>query len=572
MTTRGTIANISNSLDAYYRSTDQGVTWTALTYQCPNGPNYLLFADSNHGISFGTAQTDDGGYSWDCQDTTIYAGATQYMMPADFDPSAYYDIAGIHQTNYVCLSTDRGSTWNPLFVYPTNISNRWGLSIRRRLFIALPTKLIWTADFGQTFHTFKFNYGGSVAGNIQRTPDGTLWASNDLELYVSRDTGNTWVNQSENIPYRQDSFQLSYTFQPVDSLIGFVRTSSGSIFRTLDAGLTWQPDSMMPTVTIDARHWFAGSRYTADAGATWRTVANVSLALDSLRWLSPGRYTTDAGITWMRIPGWPQSPAFTVIDSSTAFAGGFPTGSLWRLDMPFFTTPKPAAPDFFVENQIWKNVPLQQDSGWVQRPIVIHNTSLTAPIVVDFDSLSDPTHFYLASYQSVAVTVPKKASLLGPDGLDSVWVIYHPTAIEKDTAKAYWHSPQVTNTDGSTAERTDSLFGNPTAADVSEQSNSSISLIPNPTTGLVTIRGASGAIVVSNVLGEAVLTGNTSADAGSPAGERVLDLGKLPPGTYYARFRTAGRASSYEKSSGNNNSLQMRPEPHPIHFLRNAFA
>ena|SRR5665213_868605 len=331
---------ISNAL---YRSTDLGKSWNQINYTCPNGPTNVVFADSLHGVSIGTAQTNDGGFTWDCQDTTVYVGAPPYILPSDFDASSYYDLSYLHGTNYICLSTNRGDTWSPLFPDPQVGSLPWGTPIGRILFIAFPDKVIWTGDFGKSFDTLRFAYPGATAGYIHRTQDGTLWASNDLDLYISTDTGTSWINQSENVPYSKDSFQLTYTFTPVDSITGFVKTSSGQIFYTSNAGLSWQrqPDTArIPTQVIDSRHWISNGAYTSDAGLiwSWDQSHQISFAIDTLRWLSAGLYSSDGGTAWLPIPGWPQDyPKFTVVDSSTAFGGyGTLDGPLWRLDMPWY--------------------------------------------------------------------------------------------------------------------------------------------------------------------------------------------------------------------------------------------
>ncbi len=130
------------------------------------------------------------------------------------------------------------------------------------------------------------------------------------------------------------------------------------------------------------------------------------------------------------------------------------------------------APDFSVDDQYWTNVPLQKDTGWIQLPVVLHNKSARQDLGVKFDSVSDPIHFYLAPGQKDSVTVPKKASLKGPDGLDSVWFIYQPTVIEQDAAKGYWHSPDVLESDTTKPSvRNDSLFGNPITAVVTFAKN-----------------------------------------------------------------------------------------------------
>jgi len=135
--------------------------------------------------------------------------------------------------------------------------------------------------------------------------------------------------------------------------------------------------------------------------------------------------------------------------------------------LPVIVQGNAGAPDFYVTDQTWKDVPLQKDTGWVQKAVVVHNTSALTDVTVKFDNVSDPTHFYLAPYQASTVTVPKKASAAAPDGIDSVWFIYQPTVIEQDGAKGSWESPQVLQADGVTPViKNDSLHGNPVTAQV----------------------------------------------------------------------------------------------------------
>ncbi|MFI5264945.1 MAG: T9SS type A sorting domain-containing protein, partial [Candidatus Kapaibacterium sp.] len=63
------------------------------------------------------------------------------------------------------------------------------------------------------------------------------------------------------------------------------------------------------------------------------------------------------------------------------------------------------------------------------------------------------------------------------------------------------------------------------------------SLSPNPTTGIITVHNAPANILhvtVSSILGESII------ELTHPnAPEFTLDLSKLPPGTYIARFSMA---------------------------------
>ncbi len=314
------------------RSTDGGHTWNDIHYTCPNGPGPLAFWDSTHGTTLQTAETTDGGLSWDCLDTTIYVN--QPFYPSGYDASTYYGEATRSGATWLCVTTDRGDHWSELFPMASSTFIPSG----HRLFFGFPDKVTWTDDVGQTFSEFDYGYYGNSL-QLLNAPDGEIWAGNELKLFTSNDNGNTWTDRSSALPYRIDSPQLYYTFLPVDGRSGFVKVSNGNIFRTMDTGLTWLRDSIFPTTVIDSRHWISGTKITMNAGDTWIALPAPSkgtgnfLAIDSERWIDKGNYTTDAGTTWTPIAGWNAEPTvhFTAIDSLTAFGG-----LLWRLDMPWY--------------------------------------------------------------------------------------------------------------------------------------------------------------------------------------------------------------------------------------------
>ena len=352
-----------------FRSTDWSATWNPAHYTCPNGPGALAFGDAFHGTALGTAVTSDGGNAWDCLDTSIYvkspvAGSNiQNVFPTGLDASSYYGFATRYGATYLCLTTDRGDTWSVLFPVPAGTSF---LPLGHRLFFGSSGNVIRTDEYGTTFDTLNFNYQG-FSGYLKRSPDGALWAGNEREFLVSLDSGASWTDRFDSVPYRWDSTQLNYSFTPVDRETGFVETSSGGIFRTTDAGLTWRPDSShVPTFVLDARHWFYSplyrtDNYTSDAGASWDSIAvpptngpiGALFAVDSERWTLDGFYTSNAGQSWLPIPGWNNSEHvyFTVIDSSTAFGDVPNYKSLWRLDMPWYVKPLQAVAPSLTEIQ-----------------------------------------------------------------------------------------------------------------------------------------------------------------------------------------------------------------------------
>jgi N-acetylneuraminic acid mutarotase len=78
----------------------------------------------------------------------------------------------------------------------------------------------------------------------------------------------------------------------------------------------------------------------------------------------------------------------------------------------------------------------------------------------------------------------------------------------------------------------------PDLSDVKNSSQSNPNISPNPTTGIITVRNAPANIMhvtITNVLGETV-----SEVANSGAEDFTIDLSKLLPGTYFAKFSWVG--------------------------------
>jgi photosystem II stability/assembly factor-like uncharacterized protein len=338
-----------------YRTTNRGISWDSSSYSCPNGPGYIVFSGPLHGIMWDgltiCAQTNDGGQSWDCFDTTLYSG----IRWSANDGTTYYGEVYLSSLDYLSKTSDRGSVWHPLFPYPEEaLSNNAPLVVfGHRFYFAYFDRLEWTNEVGHDWQ--RFGLTSYAKPFVKLAPDGSLWTGNILQLAISSDSGSTWSDVTANLPnYTIDS---SYSFTPVSRLTGFAKTLGGVVYRTTDGGVSWRRDSIIPDIIIDSRHWLIGpiqhggmAAYLriSNSGLTWDTVdtwlkgqpsySTKLFTVDSNRWFFGGYYTKDAGKLWLPIPGWDNALNLTVMDSSTAF-GYNNAAILWRLDLPYYSKP-----------------------------------------------------------------------------------------------------------------------------------------------------------------------------------------------------------------------------------------
>jgi len=168
---------------------------------------------------------------------------------------------------------------------------------------------------------------------------GTVSFSNLAWLYVTRDGGSTWHQQSLLMPPGVPSSQLLLLsptfFSPVDGILPviFSNVNTGSeiataIYATHDGGNTWQSTTPLPVALrilsfADTQHWWASDGTvlysTADGGKRWlklspaavfKNIAQLDFVSDKVGWAislttsqaSSLLKTIDGGRTWTTIP------------------------------------------------------------------------------------------------------------------------------------------------------------------------------------------------------------------------------------------------------------------------------
>lgn len=168
--------------------------------------------------------------------------------------------------------------------------------------------------------------------------DGILWIASENEVWMSKDTGNTWT-QRGNINSIGNTFQ-AYDCNFFDSQNGIIATSSG-FYQTKDQGFDWYKLTVGPlghsacfgatpdiVSVCSVRDW----DITTDGGITWATViSGKKQELEKVLYLKEGIFecfgmtstgghifsTSDNGVTFEQHTGTPDFDSWSFdVDSS----------------------------------------------------------------------------------------------------------------------------------------------------------------------------------------------------------------------------------------------------------------
>lgn len=271
----------------------------------------------------GVWKTVDGGSKWSNVSDGYFGGTVGAVAVSESDPNVIYaglgekTVRGNVSSNFgVWKSTDAGKTWtflgledtrhigririhptNPDIVYVAAMGDLWQSSEARGVYKS--------TDGGETWD--KILYANDDAGavdlvfepgnpriiyastwNVRRTPHGFSSGGPGSDLWKSTDSGATWEKLSElpNMPEGPLGI-IGVTVSPAnpDRVWAIIEAEDGGVFRSDDAGETWEKTSS--DRALRSRAWYY-TRIIADSQDENKVyVMNVSYAV-----------STDGGMTF----------------------------------------------------------------------------------------------------------------------------------------------------------------------------------------------------------------------------------------------------------------------------------
>jgi photosystem II stability/assembly factor-like uncharacterized protein len=267
-----------------YRTTDGGAHW-ALAAMPAETDNGIVFTDTLNGSAWVPPvfpnywtlyTTEDGGDTWR-RLPDLPRGAVE---PVFRGPEAWLSVYASQPGKfYVYASVDRGLAWSPVE-------------------LALPAG-IQPATAAPQFFNAQVNLmpGAGVAVSVlfgAECGKGSACARPDQAQFVSFDRGGTWARVSA-LPGAFSFHDIAY-----QDVTHWWALGAGSLFKTSDAGQTWQQVNSMAPSGQSVLH-------VVDAQHAWAQLTTFVQTNDGVIHLSAVVVTNDGGLSWSRVPQ-PQLP------------------------------------------------------------------------------------------------------------------------------------------------------------------------------------------------------------------------------------------------------------------------
>ena len=292
-----------------YRSADSGGTWTqVLSASNVNGNYYeqVLQSPGNSSVMYaiqpiGVVRSNDSGMTWSTLSPN-YSMSLAQVVPHPSNPSILYAAGWLNSSGNttVLISTDSGSTWNPLN------NGLAGFAVTQIAINPTNSNLIYAVGSGNGHTLYATSNGGAnwtpsdtglayYASSIGVDPNApsTLYAGSGFKVYRSTDSGAHWA--------------------AISTSIGQINTL---VVSPLNSSVIW------------GLGWTTGVFKSTNGGATW-TVSRPDISFDSL-----ALHPTNANIAYAGNILDGEGTAFvakvnatgTVLSYSTYLGGATPTG------------------------------------------------------------------------------------------------------------------------------------------------------------------------------------------------------------------------------------------------------
>jgi hypothetical protein len=349
--------------------------------------------------------------------------------------------------------------------------------------------------------------------------DKTLFAGSDAgRVYLSNDMGANWVIS--------DSGENSLNFIPIvnaftkkDTLLFSTRSQlsgGSSVFVSTDRGGSW------------SRYGNFGFEYD-ELSALLGTDSGLFVGCFPTYYHSHSRLfrCIDNGVTWVNADDrYGGGTECLTLFNGDIYAGT--TDGLWRRRLSDFNvySGQINVPDLYFDNI--------RIGDTECKTLVIHNIGNDPFTLLSFtiDTVDKWQEDFSIDTSQFPAQIKAGDSLL-------IKICFHPHTVAFDYPQVIWNTDITPELKGN-GKYYSVLYGTGVLnADVSIIKNPySISLYPNPTTGIIIVHNAPSNmlhVTIANVLGETV-----SEIANPDIADFTIDLSKLPPGTYFAKFSGEG--------------------------------
>lgn len=295
-----------------YKTSDSGLSWQQM-YESQNSKfnNINVFPDSIGYVhdANNLLKTTNMGQNWNL----VFSIDTVEIQDLFFENSI---IGYLILNDGTILKTEDGA--NSFSIFHTFSSYTFGGYFEGNTahILSFPNIVYSTADSGQTWHTTYLPTNGLIMLKLNFfNPDTGFVVGNYGEIYKTYDAGLTWDRMKKS--FTDDSF-YDLSFATEDEVFAAARTG---IYKTIDKGHTWQklpnlPNRYFSSISFPSDQIGFASAYeifkTVDGGSQWTSVFNPNENINKIRFVndqlgiiigSNGTVykTSDGGIVWENI-------------------------------------------------------------------------------------------------------------------------------------------------------------------------------------------------------------------------------------------------------------------------------
>ena len=196
---------------------------------------YSICISSNGRIFVGT----ESALLWSDNDGQSFKGFASSVFGGDMEvdpnnPSIIY----VGSDNGLLKSIDGGLSFvNVGFINERVFSIGINPENSKEIFVGTNFGLFKSVDYGENFSEIKYFSGCSVTMVTVVPKTQTIFVGTDLGVFVSKDDGASW---QRILPIKDGDFVLYIAYDPVDPKTAYVATFLDGIYKTVDAGATFQ--------------------------------------------------------------------------------------------------------------------------------------------------------------------------------------------------------------------------------------------------------------------------------------------------------------------------------------------